>query len=270
VWTGRKNGPLGDFLRARRALVDPREVGLDDTERRRVIGLRRDELAQLANISVHYYTRLEQGKHAAASLSVLDSLATALLLPPAERAYLHRLAGVEGVGREVAVRPETVRLMDALGTTPGFVLGPNMDILATNAAAELLYRDDDQEKPDNMIQWLLFRRAATRLFGEDRIEIAAELIGMLRLHAGRKPAHSGIGRVVGELTYRSAFFRKMWAENAVSIGGRRLERVHRRDSGTAERIAETLAVKLAEDQTVLVFLLSNESISAVQFSPSTD
>ncbi|NMO55884.1 helix-turn-helix domain-containing protein [Actinoplanes sp. TBRC 11911] len=260
----RKNGPLGDFLRARRALVDPRDVGIGDTQRRRVIGLRRDELAQLANISVHYYTRLEQGKHAAASRSVLDSLATALRLPPAERAYLHRLAGVERVGRatrDVEVRPETIRLLDALGTAPAFVLGPNMDILATNAAAGSLYPDDR----GNAIQWLLGARA-TRLFGEDRTEIATELIGMLRLHAGRKPTHPGIQRVVGELTSSSALFRKVWAEHAVSIGGRRLERGPRRESGTAE----TLAVKLAEDQTVLVFIPRSQSLAAVQFPPSAD
>jgi transcriptional regulator with XRE-family HTH domain len=270
VRAARKNGPLGDFLRARRALVDPTDVGIGGTRRRRVIGLRRDELAQLANISVHYYTRLEQGKHAAASRSVLDSLATALLLPPAERAYLHRLAGVERVdrlAREVQARPETIRLLDALGTTPAFVLGPNMDILATNAAAES-WQPDDHGGRVNAIRWLLGARAAVRLFGEDRTGIATELIGMLRLHAGRKPTHPGIQRVVGELSSSSAFFRRVWAENAVSIGGQ--QRGHLREAGAAELVAETLAVQLAEDQTVLVFIPRSQSLSAVQFPPTTD
>jgi hypothetical protein len=84
----------------------------------------------------------------------------------------------------------------------------------------------------------------------------------------RKPTHPGIQRVVGELSSSSAFFRRVWAENAVSIGGQ--QRGHLREAGAAEAVAETLAVQLAEDQTVLVFIPRSQSLSAVQFPPSTD
>lgn len=253
---GPRNKALGDFLRARRALVDPREVGFGMTWRRRVNGLRREEMAQLANISVHYYTHLEQGKHPSAPSGVLDAIATALLLPTAERAQLHRLAGtdrgdIRAAADDVEVRPETIRLLDALGRSPSFVLAPNMDILAANAAAVDLCTPP---VPRNAIHWLLFHPDTGRLFGDGRTEVAAALIAILRRHAGRRHTHPGVGPVVEQLAASSEFFRRVWAEHVVSNDGQRLERSDRAGAGAVE----TLAVKLAEDRTVLVFIPSGQ------------
>jgi transcriptional regulator with XRE-family HTH domain len=113
----RPNAELGEFLRSRRARLEPGEAGVISARRRRVQGLRREELAALAGMSVDYYTRLEQGRHASASPGVLDAIARALRLPAADRAYLHRLAQPAEPKTETpaVVRPETRQLMRALG-----------------------------------------------------------------------------------------------------------------------------------------------------------
>ncbi|RKR91320.1 Xre family transcriptional regulator [Micromonospora pisi] len=257
----RKNSPLGEFLRSRRASVGPEEVGVTSIRRRRVSGLRREELARLAGVSVDYYTRLEQGRHATASYAVLESIATALLLTPAERAYLHRLAKVPGTIRSPApqnmrVRPETIALLNALGTTPGVVLGPNLDVLATNAAARRLYGDLDAlaAAERNAIHWMLFHPDAERLHGDEWAEVAAEMIGMLRLRAGRALAHPDVRRLVQELGASSAFFRKVWAEQTVSTGSRAIKHFQHPEAGAIELIVESLTVKHAEDQTVVVLM----------------
>lgn len=117
----RPNAALGEFLRSRRARLDPDEAGVISERQRRVQGLRRTELADLAGMSVDYYKRLEQGRHASASPSVLDAIARALRLSEPERAYLHRLAepSTPMTGKPAFVRPETRHLMQALGVLAG-------------------------------------------------------------------------------------------------------------------------------------------------------
>ncbi|WP_396027484.1 helix-turn-helix transcriptional regulator [Actinoplanes sp. TBRC 11911] len=247
-------------MRSRRAMVDPQEVGITSTRRRRVAGLRREELARLAKISVPYYTRLEQGKHTTASHAVLESLATALRLPPADRAYLHQLAeagGAAGAPRvpETPVGPETLRLLDALDRVPGILLGPNMDILAVNPAARSFCQATTPEPVGlNAIRWQLFDPRARELFGDDWAAVTAELIGMLRLQAGRAPGHPAITRLVDELDRSSEFFRRVWAEHKVSVGIRRELRMRRPDGTATEMTVETLSVNFARDQTVLLFV----------------
>jgi transcriptional regulator with XRE-family HTH domain len=238
-------------------------VGIVVTRRRRVTGLRREELAKLAKISVPYYTRLEQGKHATASHSVLESIATVLQLPPGDRAYLHQLATSGDVlhspeAPEVTVGPETIRLLDALGGAPALVLGPNMDLVATNAAARSFCRDSDGSRGDrlNAIRWQLFHPDARRLFGEDWAPVTAELIGMLRLRAGRDPAYPGMQRLIREAAAHNELFRQVWGEQKVSVGLRRALRMTRPGGGTSEMLVETLTVNFATAQTVIVFLPS--------------
>lgn len=253
-------------------MVDPLEAGISSTRRRRVSGLRREELARLARISVPYYTRLEQGKHATASQAVLESLATALRLPPTDRAYLHQLAkaaGTPGAPRvpETRAGSETIRLLNALDGAPGVLLGPNMDILAVNAAAVSFCQVAGLPEPAglNAIRWQLFDPQAQRLFGDDWADITAELIGMLRLQAGREPGHPAIARVVDELDRSSEFFRRVWAEHKVSVGIRRPLRMRRPDGVAIEMVVETLSVNFARDQTVLVFV--PEPSPHVSFTP---
>lgn len=242
-------------------MVDPQDAGITGTRRRRVSGLRREELARLAKISVPYYTRLEQGKHPTASHAVLESLATALRLPPADRAYLHQLAKAGGAAGdpqvpETRVGSETIRLLNALDAVPGVLLGPNMDILAFNPAARSFCQVGGTPEPAglNAIRWQLFAPEARELFGEDWAAVTAELIGMLRLQAGREPGHPAIARVVDELDRSSEFFRRVWAEHKVSVGIRRPLRMYRPDGAATEMIVETLSVNFAKDQTVLLFV----------------
>lgn len=142
-----RNVDLGTLLRMRRARVNPADIGLQPTHHRRVPGLRREELAVVAGISPDYYTRLEQGRQATASPSVLDAIAEVLQLTPDERRHLYALAGA-GQPRsttvdahEKDVDPGTQRVVELLGDTPAVVCGPYTDILAANDAARFLLGD---------------------------------------------------------------------------------------------------------------------------------
>jgi transcriptional regulator with XRE-family HTH domain len=136
---------LGAFLGARRASIDPRDVGLAVGGQRRVSGLRREEVAQLAGISTDYYTRLEQGRLARASTSVLHALGMALQLDNDERTYLLRLAGKTSQPsrhpRAESIRPQTQLLIDNLRDSPALVLGSHLDVLAWNTLATAVFRD---------------------------------------------------------------------------------------------------------------------------------
>src|SRR4051812_155813 len=136
---------LSAFLHSRRARIKPEDAGLSSYGPRRVPGLRREELAALAGVSVDYYVRLEQGRDGHPSDGVLDAIARALQLDDAERDYLRRLASPRPV-RPAKPRPERVRagvqqLLDALTATPAFVLGRRMDVLAWNRLAAALVCD---------------------------------------------------------------------------------------------------------------------------------
>src|SRR5258705_4064456 len=139
----RKPSELAEFLSARRAQLTPQDAGLDEqAARRRVPGLRREELARLAGVSVDYYTRLEQGRSRSASTDVLDALAAALQLNDAERQHLHLLAKPQPTQRKRRTRPQsvdvaTLRLLELLDQvwSPAFVLGRRLDVLAHNRLA---------------------------------------------------------------------------------------------------------------------------------------
>src|SRR5277367_3161512 len=142
---------LGDYLRARREQVRPEDVGLDSGPRRRVPGLRREELAMLAGVSVDYYVRLEQGRDLTPSEAVLEALARALRLGDTERAHLFALArprrtpfAPRDTGGNATVRPSVQMLIDGLDQ-PAFVMGRRMDILATNRMARALLTDFDAQ-----------------------------------------------------------------------------------------------------------------------------
>jgi transcriptional regulator with XRE-family HTH domain len=140
-----KRRELGEFLRSRRARLQPESVGLSSYGRRRVPGLRREELAQLAGVSVDYYVRLEQGRAGQPSNEVLDAIARALGLDDDELAHLHDLARPTGRRRRPPrpehVRPEVQRLLDALDGVPAVIFGRRMDILAWNRLAAALWVD---------------------------------------------------------------------------------------------------------------------------------
>ncbi|MCU1527776.1 MAG: DNA-binding protein, partial [Frondihabitans sp.] len=212
---------LGDFLKSRRAALTPREVGLPDFgSQRRVVGLRREEVAQLASISVDYYTRLEQGR-VAASAAVLVTLEHALRLDEDERTYLYELAGKASTlprqHRRESVRPAMRRLLDQLTESPAIVLGRRMDVLAWNTAAVALFLDFGVLAPDerNYVR-LMFTDRRMRALHIDWKQAAATTVASLRMEAARDPGDRRLAALVGELSLQDPDFRSWWASHAVS------------------------------------------------------
>ncbi|MER5650959.1 helix-turn-helix transcriptional regulator [Streptosporangium sp. NPDC002524] len=223
-----EHGHLADFLQARRGLLRPEDVGLRTYgERRRVPGLRREELAMLAGISAPYYTRLEQGQSRNASPEVLDAIANALRLDGPERAHLHALARAPRRDRPASrpraehVTPATGALLAALGSTPAIVIGRRTDVLAWNRQGHGLFAGHlDPEGPGvparrpNMAR-LVFLDAHTRDLYADWPAKARAVVGNLRLTAGRHPDDPLLAGLIGELTMRSPEFAAMWADHRV-------------------------------------------------------
>ncbi|MEW2439267.1 helix-turn-helix transcriptional regulator [Streptomyces caniferus] len=224
---------ISSFLKARRGALDPAELGLPGgVGRRRVRGLRREEVAQLAGISVDYYTRIEQGRAPAISDSVLDAIARALRLSGGEVTYLRNIAvprrrpadcvapGPDGgpctVPRQT-VRPEIQRLLDAMETTvPAMVLGRGLDILAWNALGGRIAFDLPALAPDRRNTALLvFLDPAARALHPDWEAKAVEVVGNLRAESGRHPEDPRICEVVNELLADSRDFRRIWETQSV-------------------------------------------------------
>ncbi|MBK3574458.1 helix-turn-helix domain-containing protein [Streptomyces sp. MBT65] len=219
---------LGDFLKARRSHLRPEDVGVSTYgERRRVPGLRREELALLAGVSVSYYTRLEQGQSPSASPEVLDALAGALRLDEPERRYLHDLARAgrqRPRGRRLAperVTEENAQLLDVLGDRPAIVQGRCADVLAWNRLGHALFAGHlDPEAPDRPdrrpnLARLVFLDPHTRELYADWPSKARAVVGNLRLMAGRFPDDAALHALVGELSAKSAEFASMWADHRV-------------------------------------------------------
>ncbi|WP_405056704.1 helix-turn-helix domain-containing protein [Kribbella sp. NBC_01505] len=214
---------LGTFLTARRAALRPQDVGLPPTPHRKVDGLRREEVAQLAAISVDYYTRLEQGR-VQASAAVLATLARALRLDEDQQTYLYAVAGKNDARprrrRPVQkVRPAMMRLLSQLTETPAVVLGKRLDILAWNSAAVALYADFGRlpVARRNYIR-LLFDHPAIRGLHAEWQHDAREAVAALRMEAVADPGDPELAQLVGDLSVQDADFRTWWAEHHVSTG----------------------------------------------------
>ncbi|WP_345653370.1 helix-turn-helix transcriptional regulator [Streptomyces siamensis] len=219
-------GALGDFLRSRRARLSPEAAGIVSYGARRVPGLRREELAQLAGISATYYTRLEQGQSTNASESVVDAIARALGLDEDERTHLHDLAKPAPRVRRRPSRPEaarasTVRLIDAMTDVPAVVMGRRTEVLAWNRLGHaLLAGHYDFTAPGrpadrpNMTR-MLFLDCHTRELYARWDEEAARAVASLRLVAGRFREDRALAGLVGELTLGSDEFAALWSEHPV-------------------------------------------------------
>ncbi|MEU3062903.1 helix-turn-helix transcriptional regulator [Streptomyces subrutilus] len=220
---------LATFLKTRRDRVTPAEIGLRTYgASRRVPGLRREELAQLAGVSAGYYTRLEQGLADTASGQVLDALARVLLLDRVETVHLHNLArhsGRSGLreppGEEP--HPRVLALLDSLGeTTPAVVLGRRGDVLAWNRTGHALVAEhvpyeaprDARRRPS--VPRMFFLDPHTRATHLNWSELARVHVAYLRLTAGRYPTDSRLAELIGELSMRSAEFAGLWAAGDVS------------------------------------------------------
>ncbi|TAM76255.1 XRE family transcriptional regulator [bacterium] len=212
---------LGEFLRARRAQLNPQTVGLPDMGTlRRVQGLRREEVAQLAAISTDYYTRLEQGR-VPASAPVLDTLARVLRLDDDQRAYLYKLSG-KRVKRSRKPTPQKVRfqmqrLLDHLADIPAMVQDQRFDILAWNPMAAALLVDFSKipEQQRNYVR-LLFTHPTIKQLYDDWESVARFGVSLLRMKAAHDPEDARLTALVGELSMQSQQFREWWAAHYVA------------------------------------------------------
>ncbi|MFJ9751701.1 helix-turn-helix domain-containing protein [Streptomyces chartreusis] len=223
---------LSEFLRTRRARLKPEDVGLPDYGRhRRVPGLRREELAQLAGVSVAYYTRLEQGNGRNVSAEVLDAIARALRLSDAEHAHLTHLAKPKRhkkkpVSRTEQVRPTMRQLLDTIDGVPAYITGRRSDIVAWNGMAAAVF-GDWSELPAQERNWarLVFLRPEYRELFVEWDQKAYDIVAFLRMDAGCHPDDPRLSALVGELSVKSEEFRRLWAIHDVkekSYGVKRL------------------------------------------------
>lgn len=217
---------LGEFLRNRRAQLRPEDVGLPAHGRRRVPGLRREELALIAGVSITYYTHLEQGQSTNASDSVLDALGRALRLTPDEHTHLRNLARPPRTHRVASSVPERVRdttrrLLKAMPDVPAVVLDRRNDVLAWNPLGHALLAGhldpaspEDPENRPNLTRMLFLDPHTRDLYvnwrDEARISLAA-----LRLVAGRCPEDRALAELIGSLMIQSEDFADLWAEHPV-------------------------------------------------------
>jgi transcriptional regulator with XRE-family HTH domain len=216
---------VGEFLKARRAELTPGDVGLPDRPgHRKVAGLRREEVAQLAAISVDYYTRLEQGR-IQPSAGVLTTLAQALRLDEDQQTYLYQLAGKTDARprrrpRREQPRPAVRRLLGRLADTPALVLGRRMDILAWNPAAAALYTDfaEIPVGQRNYIR-LLFTHPVVRAMHVEWGHDARSAVAALRMQAAQDSDDPELATLVGQLSLQSPEFRTWWASRQVSSAG---------------------------------------------------
>ncbi|MFJ4749784.1 helix-turn-helix domain-containing protein [Streptomyces albogriseolus] len=207
---------LGDYLRARRELVTPDDLGLPSHGVRRVPGLRREEVALLAGISSDYYLRLEQGRDRNPSAQVLDALARVLLLDDTATAYLHQLAAPRPrarrrPSRRPAVPPATAQLLESIGL-PAFVTDRALDVIAVNPLAAALV--PTVRVGENRLR-SFFLDPAERDLHTDWSATAAQCVAVFRRRLGTDVDDPRVVRLVGELSLASAEFRKVWARHDV-------------------------------------------------------
>ncbi|MCM3500275.1 helix-turn-helix transcriptional regulator [Microbacterium sp. P26] len=212
-----------DFLISRRARITPQQAGIESVGRRRVEGLRRDEVARLAGVSVDYYTRLERGNLAGASDSVLDAVARALSLDRAEYDHLYDLARASvGSPRHkpkvttTTVQPTIHHVLDSITGAPAFVTNTRMDIVAANTLGYAMYADlyRGTSRPGNHSRFIFLDPRAHEFY-PDWERAATTNVQILRRDAGRNPHDTGIAELVGELSIRSDEFRARWAAHDV-------------------------------------------------------
>lgn len=257
-------GELGAFLKACRARVQPEDLGLTSYGgRRRVAGLRREELAQLAGVSASYYARLEYGQSRHASAQVLDAIAAALALTAPEREHLYALAA--SVGRRRAAPPQAVEhpdpalleLLEAMPQVPALILGRRSDVLAWNPMGHALlaaHRDRAAAaipgRRVNMTE-LVFLDPDTRELYVDWDRKARAVVGNLRLVAGAHPDDPALAALIGKLTMASPEFSALWADLRVQACASARYELHHPQVGRLTVTQQTLRSIERPDQTLV-------------------
>ena len=247
---------LGGFLRSRREQLRPADVGMVDRGRRRVSGLRREELASLAGVSVAYYTRLEQGHDKSPSASVIDALADALRLNSGAREHLHLLARpAEGRSGSRVAEPEHVQvelaeLLEHHVDTPAMVLGRALDVLAANRVAGILH---PSYRPGRNLAFDVFLDEGAQALYGDPEQVRRNRTGTLRVAAGALPGDPRLVEVVGELSIRSPAFRTLWARHEIHVRSLSTKRFLHPDVGALELRCSFLAVVGSAHQQLIVY-----------------
>jgi len=252
-----------DFLTSRRGKVTAEQVGLPDYGPRRVPGLRRSEVAQLAGVSLEYYTQLERGNLRGASESILEAVSRALRLDDAERTHLFDLARTASTGAAVRRRPATQRVRPALQAildsqlSPAWIGNSIRDVVATNtlgrAVLSPLY--EDPTRPVNTARFrFLSPRAADYYLDWDHT--GHDTVAGLRIAAGKTPYDKALTDLIGELCTRSDEFRTRWASHDVHLHRTGVKRVHHPDVGDLELAYESL--ELPSDPGLVLLIFTSE------------
>jgi transcriptional regulator with XRE-family HTH domain len=254
-----------EYLQSRRAKVTPDQAGLPASGARRVVGLRRSEVAALAGMSVEYYAKLERGALAGASTGVLESLTRALQLDDAERAHLFDLArAADGTSaldrprrrsaRSWTVRPGLQWALDAVTAGPAFVRNGRLDLLAANPLARIFYDEvyANPQGPPNLARYA-FLDSASRRFYPDWEQIADITVAILRTEAGRDPHDKELHDLIGELSTRSDEFRTRWAAHNVRHHGSGAKKYHHHLAGDLTLAYESLAMVAEPGLTLTIY-----------------
>ncbi len=263
---------IGEFLSTRRARLRPEAAGLPTYgDRRRVPGLRREEVALLAGVSVEYYTRIERGRAGSVSDEVIDGIARALQLDDAERGHLVDLlhTGTGGAIRrrpaQRRVRPEVQRVLDAMTEAPAVVRNGRLDVLATNRLGRALYApvfDDLAADETPNLARFQFLSARSGAFYPQWDAAAHDCVALLRAEAGRDPYDRALTDLIGELSTRSEEFRVRWARHNVSAHRTGRKHAHHPVVGDLTLSYEALDLPGDPGQTMLVYTAEPSSPSA--------
>lgn len=259
---------LGDFLRAKRAAISPREAGLPGGDRlRRVPGLRREEVALLADVGVDHYTRLEQGRATGVSEAVLAGIARALRLTTHEHDYLLALANPPARPRTPQtanvppkVSTTTRALLDGLTTSPALVLSSRMDILAWNPPATALFLDFAAlPAPHRNLVWLVFREPSFRDLYADWPAVASDAVSRLRMAAAGHPHDKRLTALIGELSIHDDDFRRWWNGHTVKATDQGRKTFNHPLTGPLHLDWQALHLNAHPDQTLVAYTAPPDS-----------
>ncbi|UUU26540.1 helix-turn-helix transcriptional regulator [Streptomyces sp. DSM 40750] len=256
---------LGQFLRARRERLSPADAGLPSAGRRRVPGLRRDEVAALTGVSLSYYSRLEQGRELSPSIRVLEAIARVLRLGEEDQRELFRLARpaarrrTKSPARVERVRPHLRQLIESWTKTPAFIIGHAQDLLATNALTDDLYRDFAQH--DNVLR-MLFLDPAAKTFYRNAERAKHRAVSDLQQTAANTPEDARILELVGELSVRSGEFRSLWAHEYTRVPPYEVKHIYHSVVGDLELRHEALTIRSAPGQQLVILQAEPGSSSA--------
>jgi transcriptional regulator with XRE-family HTH domain len=256
---------IRDFLTTRRARLTPQRAGLPDWGgRRRVPGLRREEVALLAGMSTEYYVRLERGNATGFSEAVLEGVSRALQLDDTERSHLYDLVRAANVGShapqkrptqsKTQVRPSLQQTIDAMSTVPVFVQNGRLDAVATNQLGNALFSEMfvDPRRPVNAARFIFLDPRASSFY-QDWEGNTRQIVAILRREAGRNPYDRNLTDLVGELSTRSELFRKLWSSHDVREHRTGIKSVHHPIVGDLDLTFETMDLVSEPGLQMLVF-----------------